>query len=80
MEKMSETVLTKNRLALLIVRSLWYQTRGEGIAAVDAILREIANALSLGDTVCLHSFGTFKVKDGKVNFKPHEELNKKCLL
>jgi nucleoid DNA-binding protein len=90
MEKMSETVLTKNRLALKIVLRLWYQTRGEGIAAVDAILREIANALSLGDTVCLHSFkrgsatalstGTFKVKDGKVNFKPHEELNKKCLL
>jgi nucleoid DNA-binding protein len=45
---------------------------------VDAILREIANALSLGDTVCLHSFGTFKVKDGRVTFKPHKELIEKC--
>ena len=72
--------LTKKRLALKIVRSLWYQTRGEGIAAVDAILMEIANALSLGDTVCLHSFGTFKVKDGKVTFKPHKELIDKCRL
>jgi nucleoid DNA-binding protein len=73
-------MLTKKRLALKIVRSLWYQTRGEGIAAVEGVLREIANALKNGDTVCLRSFGTFKVKDGKVNFKPHEELNKKCLL
>jgi hypothetical protein len=52
------TVLTKNRLALKIVRNLWYQTRGEGIAAVDAMLREIANALSLGDTVCLQIFAS----------------------
>jgi len=73
-------MLTKNRLALLIVRNLWLKTRGEGIAAVEGVLREIANALKNGDTVCLHSFGTFKVKDGKVNFKPHEELNKKCIL
>ena len=73
-------MLTKKCLALKIVRSLWYQTRGEGIAAVDAILREIANALSLGDTVCLHSFGTFKIKDGKIKFKPHKELIDKCLL
>ena len=76
---MSE-VITKKRLALKIVRSLWYQTRGEGRAAVDAILREIANALSLGDTVCLHSFGTFKVKDGKVTFKPHKELIDKSIV
>ena len=73
-------MLTKNRLALLVVRHLWYQTRGEGIAAVEGVLREIANALSLGDTVCLHSFGTFKVKDGKVTFKPHKELIDKCHL
>jgi nucleoid DNA-binding protein len=80
MEKMSETVLTKNRLALLVVRNLWYQTRGEGIAAVEGVLGEIANALSLGDTVCLHSFGTFKITDGKIQFKPHRELILKCLL
>jgi len=73
-------MLTKNCLALLVVRSLWYQTRGEGIAAVDAILREIANALSLSDTVCLHSFGTFKIKDGSILFKPHKELIDKCRL
>ena len=71
-------MLTKNRLALLVVRNLWYQTRGEGIAAVEGVLREIANALSLGDTICLHSFGTFKIKDGSILFKPHKELIEKC--
>ena len=76
---MSE-VITKKRLALKIVRSLWYQTRGEGIAAVEGVLREIANALKNGDTVCLHSFGTFKITDGKITFKPHRELIDKCLL
>ena len=73
-------MLTKKRLALKIVRSLWYQTRGEGIAAVEGVLREIANALSNGDTVCLHSFGTFKVTDGKIKFKAHKELIQRCLL
>jgi hypothetical protein len=34
----------------------------------------------IDDLVAALSTGTFKVKDGKVNFKPHEELNKKCLL
>ena len=73
-------IVGKKDLAPLVAMSLWYPTRGEGIAAVDAMLREIANALSLGDTVCLHSFGTFKVRNGKIKFKPHKELIQRCLL
>ncbi len=73
-------LITKKRLAPLVAMSLWYPTRGEGIAAIEEVLREIANAISNGDTVCLHSFGTFQIKDGKVKFKPHKELIEKCRL
>ena len=63
-------IVGKKDLAPLVAMSLWYPARGEGIAAVEGVLREIANALCHGDTVCLHSFGTFKIKDGSVQFKP----------
>jgi len=71
-------MVAKMDLALSVVRGLWYQTRGEGVAAVEGVTREIANALAKGDTVCIHGFGTFKAVDGSVQFKPHQELIK-CL-
>lgn len=51
-----------------LVNNVWNNNTDLGVtkttveAIVNSVLREISNSLSAGDSVSLHGFGTFKLK------------------